>query len=185
MELIFYLFSILTIISTIQVINQNCPIHALLYLIISIISISCIFFTLGSYFAGALEIIIYASAIMVLFIFVIMMLNIDFNLYKKKYFFINYKNNITLLIIESILLLILILSILNSNTHKIIQKFISIKNIGIALFGPYFLIVELVSMLLLSGIVVVFHIGNNNYKNNNTSLKKFNKNIIKKIKKGN
>lgn len=51
------------------------PVHALLYLIISLLAISGVFFSLGAYFAGALEIIVYAGAIMVLFVFVVMMLN--------------------------------------------------------------------------------------------------------------
>lgn len=49
--------------------------HALLYLIISLLAIAGVFFSLGAYFAGALEIIVYAGAIMVLFVFVVMMLN--------------------------------------------------------------------------------------------------------------
>ena len=51
------------------------PVHALLYLIVSLLSIAGVFFSMGAYFAGALEIIVYAGAIMVLFVFVVMMLN--------------------------------------------------------------------------------------------------------------
>ncbi|MBZ2279920.1 NADH-quinone oxidoreductase subunit J, partial [Buchnera aphidicola] len=68
-------------------------IYALLYLIISFLSVSAIFFFLGAFFIGALEIIIYAGAIMVLFIFVIMMLNLGekYDLKEKKYLnFINF-----------------------------------------------------------------------------------------------
>jgi NADH-quinone oxidoreductase subunit J len=50
--------------------------HALLFLILSLLSISVIFYILGAPFIAALEVIIYAGAIMVLFIFVIMMLNV-------------------------------------------------------------------------------------------------------------
>lgn len=57
------------------VITHTNPVHALLYLIISLLAISGVFFSLGAYFAGALEIIVYAGAIMVLFVFVVMMLN--------------------------------------------------------------------------------------------------------------
>ena len=52
------------------------PVHALLYLITSLLALSAVFFALGAYFAGALEIIVYAGAIMVLFVFVVMMLNL-------------------------------------------------------------------------------------------------------------
>ena len=57
-------------------ITHTNPVHALLYLIISLLAISGVFFSLGAYFAGALEIIVYAGAIMVLFVFVVMMLNL-------------------------------------------------------------------------------------------------------------
>ncbi len=55
--------------------NRN-AIHALLYLIISLLSISVVFYIIGAPLIAALEVIVYAGAIMVLFIFVVMMLNI-------------------------------------------------------------------------------------------------------------
>ncbi len=58
-----------------RVVTHTNPVHALLYLIISLLAIAGVFFSLGAYFAGALEIIVYAGAIMVLFVFVVMMLN--------------------------------------------------------------------------------------------------------------
>ena len=51
-------------------------VHALLYLIVSLLAVAVIFFALGAPFVAALEVIIYAGAIMVLFVFVIMMLNL-------------------------------------------------------------------------------------------------------------
>ena len=57
------------------VITQHNAVHALLYLIVSLLAVAVIFFTLGAPFVAALEVIIYAGAIMVLFVFVVMMLN--------------------------------------------------------------------------------------------------------------
>ena len=51
-------------------------VHALLYLIVSLLAVAMVFFTLGAPFVAALEVIIYAGAIMVLFVFVVMMLNL-------------------------------------------------------------------------------------------------------------
>ena len=59
-----------------MVITRLNAVHALLYLIVSLLSVALIFFTLGAPFVAALEVIIYAGAIMVLFVFVIMMLNL-------------------------------------------------------------------------------------------------------------
>src|ERR1700712_2394825 len=76
METAFYITASVTVLSTIMVITRHNPVHALLYLVISLLSLSMIFFLLGAPFAALLEIIIYAGAIMVLFIFVIMLLNL-------------------------------------------------------------------------------------------------------------
>ena len=62
---------------TIMVITRHHPIHALLYLVVSFLAIAMIFVAIGAPFVGVLEVIIYAGAIMVLFIFVVMMLNLD------------------------------------------------------------------------------------------------------------
>lgn len=76
MEFAFYFASGIAVVSTLRVVTGTNPVHALLYLIISLISVAMIFFALGAPFAGALEVIAYAGAIMVLFVFVVMMLNL-------------------------------------------------------------------------------------------------------------
>lgn len=76
MEFAFYICGLIAILATLRVITHTNPVHALLYLIISLLAIAGVFFSLGAYFAGALEIIVYAGAIMVLFVFVVMMLNL-------------------------------------------------------------------------------------------------------------
>ncbi|MGE5810236.1 MAG: NADH-quinone oxidoreductase subunit J, partial [Ignavibacteria bacterium] len=76
MQLGFYVPAVIAIISSILVITRVNAVHALLYLIVSLFSVAVVFFTLGSPFAAALEIIIYAGAIMVLFIFAVMLLNL-------------------------------------------------------------------------------------------------------------
>lgn len=73
MELAFYIYGLIAILATLRVITHTNPVHALLYLIISLLTISGVFFLLGAYFAGALKIIVYAGAIMVLFVFAVMM----------------------------------------------------------------------------------------------------------------
>ena len=76
MEFAFYFAAGIAAISTLRVITHTNPMHALLYLIVSLLAVSMCFFSLGAPFAGALEIIVYAGAIMVLFVFVVMMLNL-------------------------------------------------------------------------------------------------------------
>ena len=76
MEFAFYFASGIAVVSTLRVVTNTNPVHALLYLIISLIAVAMTFFALGAPFAGVLEVIAYAGAIMVLFVFVVMMLNL-------------------------------------------------------------------------------------------------------------
>ena len=78
MNITFYIAAAVAIISTIKVITQFNAIRALLYLIVSLLSVAVIFFTLGAPFAAAIEVITYAGAIMVLFVFVILDLIFNF-----------------------------------------------------------------------------------------------------------
>src|SRR5512136_2831390 len=74
---IFYLLSIILLASTTVAITRRDAIHAVVYLIISFIATGLIFYLLGAPFLALLEIIIYAGAIMVLFLFIVMMLRLN------------------------------------------------------------------------------------------------------------
>src|ERR1041385_5772796 len=76
MTIVFYLAGAVAILSTALMITRLHAVHALLYLIVSLLAVSVVFYTLGAPFIAALEIIVYAVAIMVLFVFVVMMLNL-------------------------------------------------------------------------------------------------------------
>ncbi|HSD64751.1 MAG TPA: NADH-quinone oxidoreductase subunit J, partial [Ignavibacteriaceae bacterium] len=76
MDVLFYISAAIAIGSSIMVITRHNAVHALLYLVTSLLSAAFIFYLLGASFIAALEVIIYAGAIMVLFIFVVMMLNL-------------------------------------------------------------------------------------------------------------
>src|SRR5688572_2492787 len=76
MVLAFYLASLIAILATVRVVTNTNAIHALLYMVISLLAVAMTFFALGAPFAGALEIIVYAGAIMILFVFAVMMLNL-------------------------------------------------------------------------------------------------------------
>src|SRR5690349_9597927 len=76
MEFTFYLGAVVAVLATLRVITQTNPMHALLYLIVSLLAVALVFFTLGAPFIAALEVLVYAGAIMVLIVFVVMMLNL-------------------------------------------------------------------------------------------------------------
>jgi NADH-quinone oxidoreductase subunit J len=74
--ILFYVFAAVAVISGVVVIAQKNPITSAFALIVTLCSISVIFALLGSPFIAALQVIVYAGAIMVLFLFVLMLLNV-------------------------------------------------------------------------------------------------------------
>ncbi|WP_136130831.1 NADH-quinone oxidoreductase subunit J [Candidatus Pantoea edessiphila] len=162
---LFYFFSSLAIISTLCAILNTNPIHMLLYLIISLLSVSCIYFIIGAYFIGALEVIIYTGAIMVLFVFVVMMLNLGKFTDQTERKWLKYSKWIIPTTISILLLTAVSISIINSDNKIISKKVFNAKEIGISLFSHYMIIVELVSILLIASLIVALHIGRKNNKN--------------------
>lgn len=164
MEVAFYFFGFMSILFTILTIFSRNPMHSLIYLITSFLSISGVLFSLGAFFVASLEVIIYSGAIMVLFVFVVMMFNFDD--------FVNYSiisdKSIIKLIIFFMLFLILIFFMIfilfNLNHKYLFNVAIDMHEVGRKLFSEYILIVELASILLLSSLVVVFHIGKDKKK---------------------
>lgn len=77
MNILFLIAAAVAIIATIMTVTRRNAIHALLYLIVSFLSVAVIFYLAGAPYAAALEIIVYAGAIVILFVFVVMMLNIQ------------------------------------------------------------------------------------------------------------
>ena len=74
---IFYLLAVLIIATTALAITRRNLVHAVVYLVISFFGSALLFYLLGAPFLAALEVIIYAGAIMVLFLFIVMMLRIE------------------------------------------------------------------------------------------------------------
>lgn len=160
MELTFYLCGLIAIVTTLRVITHTNPIHALLYLVVSLLAISGVFFSLGAYFAGALEIIVYAGAIMVLFVFVVMMLNLGSSVIDQERSWLKPQLWIGPGLLSALLLAVMVWAIWQLDlTHSMHGEVIDARHVGMALFGPYVLAVELVSMLLLAALVVAFHLG--------------------------
>ncbi len=159
MNTVFYISAAIAVLSTFMVITRFNAVHALLYLILSFFSLSVIFLALGATFAAALEIIIYAGAIMVLFVFVIIMLNLGPRAQEQESRWLTPKIWIGPSVLAVILIseLIYIIAVIGGVTPA--GSEVTPKQVGIALFGPYVLGVELASMLLLAGLVGAYHLG--------------------------
>ena len=155
---LFYLASALAIFATVMTITRLNAAHALLYLIASLLAVAVLFYLLGAPFAAGLEVIIYAGAIMVLFVFVIMMLNMGQQTTDQERQWLNGK----IWIGPGIVCLILLVEVstLLAHSETITGKnIVGAREVGAMLFGPYLLVVELASMLLLAGLVGAYHLG--------------------------
>src|SRR3990172_5359829 len=159
MNLLFYISALVAVISTFMVITRKSAVHALLYLIVSLLAVAFIFFILGAPFVAALEVIIYAGAIMVLFIFVIMMLNLGGAHAKEEARLLapGIWTGPAILCLVLAGELIYMFTMERARISAIAE--ITPKQVGIALLGPYVLGLELASMLLLAGLIGAYHLG--------------------------
>lgn len=158
METLFYIASVIALSATIAALTRANAAHALLYLIVSLLAIAVLFFLMGAPFAAALEIVIYAGAIMVLFVFVIMMLNLGEAGTEREREWLAPRNWLVPGLLAGLLLLELLLAL---RVAPITTSGVAVgpKAVGLTLFGPYVLAVEIASMLLLAGLVGAYHLG--------------------------
>lgn len=155
----FYLAALVAAVSTGLAITSLNAVHALLYLIVSFLAVAVVFFILGAPFIAMLEIIIYAGAIMVLFVFVVMMLNLGRRAIEQEAGWLTPSMWIGPSILSATLLgelLYLFGSGILSQAGITVQ---TPKQVSVVLLGPYLIGVELASMLLLPGLVGAYHLG--------------------------
>lgn len=157
----FYVPAAVALFATIMVVINTNPMHALLYLVLSLLSVAVVFYTLGAPFAAALEVIVYAGAILVLFVFVVMMLNLGHKTEEQERRWMAPTSLLAPAALAGVLLWQLIQLLWPKGgfmTPAGVQE-VSAKAVGIALYGPYLLAVELASMMLLAGLVAAYHLG--------------------------
>ena len=159
MVLLFYIAGILAVVATLLAITQRHAVHALLYLIVSLLAVAVDFYTLGAPFVAALEIMIYAGAIMVLFVFVVMMLNLSEHAMEVEREWLKPQNWAGPALLALVLLgeLVYCTAALPGTSSP--MNAVSPKQVGISLFGGYWIGVELASLLLMAGLVGAFHLG--------------------------
>lgn len=157
MIILFYLAGAIAVISTAAVIVQTNIVHALLYLILSLLAVAVVFYVLGAPFAAALEAIVYAGAILVLFLFVIMMLNLGQHTRDQERSWLSARMFVAPGIMSA-LLLGQFLNVMSQIDQDMTITRVGVMEVSALLFGPYVLAVELASILLLAGLVSAYHL---------------------------
>ena len=158
-EILTYILGGISIATALLVVFSKNPVHSVLYLIITFFSIAGHYILLNAQFLFIVQVIVYSGAIMVLFLFVLMLLNLNKDTEPQK------ENMFKLMgIVAGGLLLVSIIGMLkgigNVNLPTNPDSQIGmVKNLGLVLFSEYVVPFELSSILFLSGIVGAVLIG--------------------------
>ncbi len=156
-SIIFYALAATILISTGLAITRRNLVHAVVYLVFSFFGSAMMFYLFGAPLLAVLEVIIYAGAIMILFLFIIMMVNVEAS--QERMFPIQQWLPITMI---GILYLIIGAVILASAPGTDVTLEIALaepKAFGEYLFQRHWLSIEIVSLLLLVALVGALHLG--------------------------
>lgn len=154
---IFYVLAGVILVATGLAITRRNLVHAIVYLIISFFGSAMLYYLLGAPFLAALEVIIYAGAIMVLFLFIIMMLKLDTEAEGK----FHIRQLLPAVALGLIYLAIVALVIFNDPGSQVgLEMAMAMpRELGRFVFRRYWLAVEIVSLILLLALVAAIHLG--------------------------
>ena len=161
---LFYLLSFLAIMFGLMVVISKNPVHSVLYLVLTFFAIAGHYVLLNAQFLAAVHIIVYAGAIMVLFLFVIMLLNLNKETEPHKSIWLKASATIA----SGLLLVVLVGSIKGAEIMQPTNKFNTniglIENLGRTLFNDFLLPFEVSSILLLAAMVGAVMLGKKSIK---------------------
>lgn len=153
MTFIFYFLALVSVISALCVVFSKNPVYSVLYLVVTFFSIAAQFLLLNAQFLAAVHIIVYAGAIMVLFLFVIMLLNIKVDTESHTHFL----TKLSAVISGGLLGLVLLAGFKNIGTIAPVNAANAniglVENLGKTLFNQFLLPFEVSSLLFLSAMI--------------------------------
>lgn len=156
---VFYFLSFLAVLSALMVVFSKNPIYSVLYLVITFFCVGGHYLILSAEFLFAVHIIVYAGAIMVLFLYVIMLLNLnqDSEPHKKTIY------KFAAIVSGGLLMLVLVAALKGADAAQVRLGAHSdiglVKNLGKMLFNEFLLPFEIVSVLLLAAMVGAVMLG--------------------------
>ena len=155
----FYLFSTVAVLSALMVISSKNSVHSVLFLILSFVNAAGLFILLGAEFLAMILVVVYVGAVAVLFLFVVMMLDINF--VKLREGFLQYLPfgailGIVLIIELGILFLTKNFSEMNLVEYSLVPQITNIENtklLGSVLYTKYFYLFQLSGLILLVAMI--------------------------------
>ena len=160
----FYFLSFLAILSALVVVFSKNPIYSVIFLVITFFCIACHYMLLNAQFLAAVHVIVYAGAIMVLFLYVIMLLNLNEETEPQKSMLMKIAATIS-----GGLLMVIFAGVLRSVEQAYITSASTgdvglVKNLGKVLLSDFLLPFEAVSILLLTAMVGAVMLGKTHRK---------------------
>ncbi len=150
---IFYLLNILALFSAVMVLVSKKPIHSVLYLTLAFFSIAGHYILLNAQFLAVVHVIVYAGAIMVLFLFTVMLLNLNRDERSPKPLWVK----LIAFVAGGMLMLILIGVLrgydIRASADPALSQIGLVKNLGKILYNDYLIPFELSSILFLTAMV--------------------------------
>ena len=158
---VFYFLSFLAVLNALMVVFSRNPIYSVLYLVITFFCVGGHYLLLSAEFLFAVHIIVYAGAIMVLFLYVIMLLNLNQDTEPQKKTLYKF----TAIISGGLLMLLLVAALKGAESPDLVfganAEAGLVKNLGRMLFNEFLLPFEIVSLLLLAAMVGAVMLGKN------------------------
>ncbi len=156
-EIFFYSCAGIAVLTALLAITRRNPMHAILYLVVMLLAIAGLFFQLGAPFLAALQVIVYAGAIVVLFLFVIMMINPDNkeDPQESRRMKLSWFGPLVLVLILGIEWFFL----LQGPAAPILLTSVGPAQLATTLFENYSIGLQLVALFLLVGLLGAYHLG--------------------------
>ena len=155
----FYVFSLVAVLSALMVISARNPVHSVLFLILSFVNTSGLFVLLGAEFLAMILVVVYVGAVAVLFLFVVMMLDINFVKLREGFLqYLPFGALLGIVLIIELGILFLTKSFSENSLSKFVESPVmneveNTKLIGQVLYTEYFYLFQISGLILLVAMV--------------------------------
>ncbi len=156
---LFGILSLMAIMFALMVVFTRSPVNSVLYLVLTFFCIAGHYLLLNAQFLAVVHIVVYAGAIMVLFLFIIMLMNLNADTEPRKHII----SRIIAGVVGGMLLFVMVGALKGAEHLQLVQAGTSqiglVKNLGMVLFNEFLFPFEIASVLLLSALVGAIMIG--------------------------
>ena len=168
-QVVFYLFALLAVISALMVVTLNNPVRCVLFLVLAFFATAVLWILAQAEFLALILVLVYVGAVMTLFLFVIMMLNIDEESMKSH--FVRYLPFGLIVVALLVSLMIVAITPENFQVSAIATENTKLSNtqsLGMVLYTDYVFAFEIAAVLLLVAIISAITLAHRNIKRSKT-----------------